>query len=372
MKNKIILPLTLLNLLFYSLNAFYYIYIPKYLTSIFDSVTAGALLAIGTAIIMAAPVAWGVISDKYAGNKNVLIICFCGMAVSYFFLLHTHSYIYTAVAIVIFMIFLSPVAGLVDLISIHQSNKSNFNFGNLRIFGTIGFGITSLIINVFTNRSTVAIIFFGFCFICIVSLIKIPDEKECMQKKHAHGQLYVILKNKTFIGFLIFYMFSEFAWGYYLNFFPAYFTNIIGASSRQWGIMSLATAFGEIPFFLLFRKIFKSFSRKRILLFSGMAFFIRCIVVANCTNICIIIIVGFLTGTFLNVIIYSITNYITENINPNEQAMAQTFCYAAGQGITKTLAGFAGGYMTHYMGFCAAMNMCSVFIAASVVVLLFK
>lgn len=358
------------NGLIYGLNALYYCFIQLYLEKFHSAVSVGILLSVGPMVAIFAPILWGMLADKSKYKNNILACAVIGSAFAYIALQFGDSFGWHFAALLVLMFFLSPFGGLIDTITLEYSAESGFPYGPVRLTGTIVFGLLPMVLTIFTETN-IYLIFWAYAVmaaLCVLSLKFMP-----MVKGHASGRTKINFKPlfrdpRLMLMFLMIAV-SQFAWGYYINFFPSYLTGTLGLPQSVWGVNVFITVLGEIPFFLLFNRIFRRFGIKRILWFAIGLSTLRYVGLAFFTTAPALLAVGLLTGLTPTLITYCCSYYINRCVAPEIKASGQTLSYALGVGIPKTIAGFAGGFMTDSLGTRASLFLCAAICAVSMIVL---
>ena len=152
---------------------------------------------------------------------------------------------------------------------------------------------------------------------------------------------------------------ANFAWGYYISFFPSYLTNELHAPDWVWGLNVMLTVVGEIPFFLMFTRLFDRLGIKKILVSAIVITAVRCLLLGVCTQSWALLTASAVTGVSISLFTYCGSVYITGNIAEELHASAQTFMYAFGQGLPKVAATFLGGFLTESIGTGKTLLWCS-------------
>lgn len=339
------------NGLIYGLNALYYCFLQIYLEQHHTPVSVGILLAIGPLVSIFAPILWGIRADKAKYKNNILILTVTGSAIFFFLLMFNQNFWWLFATLLLLMFFMSPFAGLIDIITLEYSAKSNVPFGPLRLVGTLSFGLLPMILTIYTETN-INIIFYVYVILavfCIITLRLMPKVAG-----HAKGKRKVsikpVLTDKKLLLIIYIIFISQIAWSYYINFFPTYITGTLGLLQTVWGVNVFVTIIGEIPFFLMFNKIFSKFGIKKMLFFGIIITVIRYTALAMVTTAPTILITAVITGLSPTVLTYCGSVHIINNMNPEIQASAQTFMYAVGGGIPRVLAGVFGGMLTNAFG----------------------
>ncbi|WP_100404208.1 MFS transporter [Bacillus solitudinis] len=104
----------------------------------------GMLMAVGPfATILAQPL-WGYLSDKYKTIKRMIVITLCGVLVSGFIFTFMDSFKGYLIMMFVLFLFITSSTALGDSLSQRTANSRRMSFGKIRMWGSIGFAITSL------------------------------------------------------------------------------------------------------------------------------------------------------------------------------------------------------------------------------------
>lgn len=370
--NLSIASLFFANGLIYGLNSLYSSFIQIYVSKYHGPEIAGILLAIGPIVLIVAPIFWGVFADKAKSKNFVLALSVAGGAISYFMLMLNQSFIYLAIFLALCMFFKSSFGSLVDIITLEYSSSSKSSYGKFRIVGTIIYGILPLPLTFFTEKYF-NIVFYTYVVLAIPTIISVMMSPRVAG--HGAGRkklnLIPIFRDYKLMFLFFFSAVSQFAWAYYLNFFPGHLTDNLGQSQQIWGINTFLTVLCEIPFFLAFNKLFEKFGIKVVLFASLVLGAVRYMALALITNVPVLLVIGLFTGLSVTVFTYCASYYITKFIPPHIKASANSMLYALGNGIPRALAGIIGGYMTANLGYTVSMLICGILSIITLVLFFF-
>lgn len=130
----------------------------------------GMLMAIGPfATILAQPL-WGFLSDKYKTIKKMLLIALTGVILSAGGFMFVDAFTGYLVMMFILFLFMSPITALADSLSQKTAIKHRVSFGRIRMWGSLGFAVTSLITGYILTWIGVANIMLPMLFMAIMAL----------------------------------------------------------------------------------------------------------------------------------------------------------------------------------------------------------
>ncbi len=350
-----------INFLIYGFNTLFGSLLPPYFTARFTPTVAGVLLSFGPIVAIFSPMLWGVVSDRSA-NKNRVMMLLVGGATLFFLLISTTLNLpLLAVYLIMTMFFMAPFGGLVDLLTLNACEQVDKPYGPCRVLGTLGFGMVALFGDLLMAGDDrrlfpMAIAVGG---LSVLSLMLMPQHTAATCSKRSFGGFARYFQNKTLVLLTLIIGVAQFTWAYYSNFCPLYLTDVLHAPDGIWGTMVLFTVLSEIPFFLLFKRIFQKFSIDTLVTLSCLMMVLRWLAFGLVRNLILLLVITAVTGTFITILTYCVTVYIKEKIAPHMQATTLTLLYALGMGVAKTLAGFAGGILTEHLGFVTTILICS-------------
>ena len=363
MKNKLFtnISLFLANGSVYGLNALYYCFIQIYISKFHPEDVSGILLAIGPFVAIFAPILWGNIADRAKSKNLVLAAAMAGAAVFYFLLMLNQSFWYLAAILVVLMFFMSPFAGILDIITLEYTEEHRVAYGPFRIAGVFFFGLIPMVLTGFTDKN-INIIFYAYLVLAAIGIFSVCSSPKVAghgSEEHKPDMLAVLRDGRLMLMFVLTAI-SQFTWAYYLNFFPGHLTGDLGYPQTVWGLNTFLTVLGEIPFFLAFNKLFDKFGIKKLLGISTILIILRYFGLALLTNVPMLLGLGVITGLATTVYTYCCSVYITRRVAPENKASANSLMYALANGIPKVLAGVLGGIMTTAIGYTASMLICAV------------
>lgn len=366
--------LALANALVYAFNALFYCFLPLYFGDKFSPIEAGIVLSIGPAVSIIAPVFWGMLADR-AKYKNTVLICTILLSSIFFFsMMFDVGFFPMCILVGVTMLFMSPFAGLIDTITLEYTAEHAIPYGPIRVMGTIGFGVISLISGFFggNNIDVIFYIYVGMAILCALVLLGCPRVEGHARagdgEKPAHLDLRPLLRAHRLWIIVGFMLLCQFAYSYYCNFYPSYMRDVLGQPEWIWGLNVLILVLGEIPFFFLYNKLFSRLGIRVLLLISIVGSALRYVLLGMSGSIAAVIAVNFLTGFLVTVVTYCGAMYITSYIAPGLQATGQNLMYCIGQGIARVFGGVLGGVIETQYGTSGGMYLFGAILAAASVI----
>lgn len=344
-------------------------YINLYMSSIgFSASQIGVIVSISTVILFVAQIVLGVISDKIQVKNRVVqgLYFVCTIVALCFYASKQYWVVFGLFAA--FNAFFVPIMPLNDNITLQLLEKSKWDYGIVRMGGTIGYAVTVLVVG-FILRDEYGQIFWmiGLCMLLCLLLstraekVKLPKEEK---KKVSYKE---ILKNHNLIGLLVFNLVFSLGVNLFNNYYPLYFVTIGGDSSYV-GLMMFASAVAEIPCLLIIHKIVRRMGTAHMLVIAGVVTSVRWFLVFACHEPILIVAVNLLHGFGYTAFNYSIVNYINARLPRELRASGQMFNILLGQIFSKCIFGYIGGAACEYLGGDVMMLCAGVLMAAATLI----
>ena len=118
----------------------------------------GTLSSLGMVCMFAAPLLWGMINDRYNRHGRLLGFLIVAGGVSFFAVSFSNIFYYLIPVIILFYFFYSPLVPLSDAMVLeYVHHDESDSFGKIRLWGTIGFVLASIVVGRMINRDYVEI-----------------------------------------------------------------------------------------------------------------------------------------------------------------------------------------------------------------------
>jgi len=222
----------------------------------------GIIFSIGSLTTVIFQPLFGYLNDKLKKTKSILFFIMVIALVSIKMFYSVDSFAIALIAFILYSIAIYSKMPLLDVITL----ATDHNFGKIRLWGSIGFSVGSLVggqlIERFGTKSF--LLASGTLFIIAQLLIstlkiKIPEKKK--EKVRISG----LFKNKKYILFVIMSaLFTGTVFGHN-SFFGVYFKEI-GGSTKTFGIAVFLLTLSEVPFMGITDKLIKRFGSEGVLI----------------------------------------------------------------------------------------------------------
>ena len=368
--------LFLVYVFFYAGQAIYNVYLNLFLNSKgFTNTKLGLVSSISTAALVLIQPYWGILSDKSKGKNRIVgsLLMVCAAVGLCFYL--SSAKIWLVFCVLCFNVFFNPAVTLQDNYTLEYLENRRWDFGQLRLGGTIGYASCAALIGfaVGTDYDQIfwmVAIFLTFTAINYFTLPKIAGHRAKKQKV----RYSVLLKDRRLICMFLFNVIYSLGTAFFFQFFAIYYKNELGATSVMVGWLSTFGALAEIPFFWFAGRLQKKFGTKALMIFAGTAAACRWILLASLTDHYAILVANMLSGCGFVGFSYSMVRYINDNVPKEMRATAQSFNGILGTFVSKIIFTPISGLLADHFGVQPVLYMNGFLMVAAVIsfVILFK
>lgn len=241
-----------------------------------DAGSIGILAALPTVVSLVASPLWGVVADKLRLHKVLLPIAMVGNAIVVFFLLQMHQFVFLAIFVLLQAFFGSPIGPMADNSILEMlGEKGRHRYGSLRLWGAIGFGITSWVIGNLIDRTGLGIIAISYPIMFVISAwvaSHLPAPQIITPPKF--HDLKRLVANIGWRGLLISMFFMGLCASIHANYFVLYMKGI-GAASGLFGTALVVASVSEMLMFLLVPKLIQRGLTRSMIIAGFVAWIIR-------------------------------------------------------------------------------------------------
>lgn len=346
-------------LFFYSGEAIYNTYINLYMSGLrYSNTQIGLIISVSTVCSLLSQMVWGVVSDRVGKRKNVLELLFVGTAlVALMFYLST-DYIALMILVSLFSFFFSPLIPLLDNYLLEFVEGTKWNYGQIRLGGTIGYCATVLTIGFFLGGEYGQIFWMVAATMLLGFMISstLQDsagrrmEEEDRKEKTARASAYrVLAENRELVVLIAYNIAFQFGVSLFYNFYPIYYVGL-GGKETFIGVIMFVAAISDVPVFLFAGKLIQRFGYIRIMIGAGAITCIRWVLLAAFHHPVLVIAVTFLHGMGFSTSAYCIAVYINDHIPEQYHATAQSVKSVFGTVVSRVILGVIGGALSDVLG----------------------
>jgi MFS transporter, PPP family, 3-phenylpropionic acid transporter len=309
----------------------------------------GILAALNPLVTVVTAPLWGAFADATQRYKQLLLVMMVGCLLAVFLWSQATQFIWLLPIIALFAFFAGSVMPLIDSSVLARLERKE-RYGKLRLWGTVGFGITSPLVGFITGRAGLEWAFYFYLFFFAITtgfVVFFPISRATLRKPLGVGMLE--FKNKTWLMFLLTIFLGGVGLAIGGNFFSLHMKNL-GASQTYIGLSLTFATLGELPFMMFGYKLLKRYPAKNLLLLALFFIALRLAGYALAQVPWHFLIVQLLHGpTFVLIWIAGIS-YADNLSPPHLKATGQSLFSTTLSGLGGTLGGFVGGILYDTVG----------------------
>lgn len=316
----------LIYVLFYAGQAMYNVYLNLFLNQNgFSNTQLGLLSSVSTVVLVLVQPLWGVLSDKSKSKNQIVGMLLLISAIVGLAFYASKTALWLSLCVLLFNVFFNPAVTLQDNYTLEMLEGGRWDFGQLRLGGTLGYAACAALIGfvVETNYGQIFWmmgIFFIITGVLYFTLPRVSGHREKKQKV----KYSLLLKDRRLVCMFVFNIVYTLGTAFFYQFYSIHYSNELGASSVMVGLLSTFGALSEIPFFWFAGRLQKRFGTKALMLFAGASAAARWLLLSMLTNTSVILVVNMLSGCGFVGFSYSLIRYINDNVPKSMRATAQS------------------------------------------------
>ena len=316
----------LIYVLFYAGQAMYNVYLNLFLNQNgFSNTQLGLLSSVSTVVLVLVQPLWGVLSDKSKSKNQIVGMLLLISAIVGLAFYASKTALWLSLCVLLFNVFFNPAVTLQDNYTLEMLEGGRWDFGQLRLGGTLGYAACAALIGFVVETNYRQIfwmmgIFFIITGVLYFTLPRVSGHREKKQKV----KYSLLLKDRRLVCMFVFNIVYTLGTAFFYQFYSIHYSNELGASSVMVGLLSTFGALSEIPFFWFAGRLQKRFGTKAPMLFAGASAAARWLLLSMLTNTSVILVVNMLSGCGFVGFSYSLIRYINDNVPKSMRATAQS------------------------------------------------
>lgn len=330
-------------------------------------------------ILAAVPVLVGAITaillsgltDAYRIHRMVLRLALFLCPLAIFLLSQVETFVDVIPVIIFYAIANSPIVPLLDSSAVEIANHNEKSYGSLRLWGSVGWAISTVLIGWLIQQTGIRIFFYGYIvFIYLAFLVSWfqPSRRDILRSTLGQG-IKELLGQKTFLLFLFGVFLITITSGGVMAFYSIYMDSI-GAKEGLIGLGWALSALSELPVMAFSGRIIKWIGSKGLLIIAFTTFALRWILFSVIANPYLALLVQLLHGLSFASILVGSVNYINDHapvgLNTTALAIFNTVAY----GLGSMSGSLIGGIIYDHLGLVALFQIFSLIAVGALAVFL--
>ncbi|PAD33947.1 MFS transporter [Terribacillus saccharophilus] len=311
-----------------------------------DPVLVGLIVAAIPLVNTVMEPVWGLLSDYTQKPLRLLAVALAAAAALAFIYLFYDHYALLLIGMLAIAVFQAAVIPLSDSMALSFVEQHKLVYGNIRLWGAIGFAVASFLLGYITDFvGTVDVIFIAyglFLLLALPALRKFPRKGYDIARVSMKEGLRTLRKNKPFMLFLVsnFLIFGPILAN---NFYFGTFILAAGGTLSAVGIAFFLGAGSEAPFMKLAHLIIRKMSILHVVILSAAVSGARWVLYMFDPSLTVIFITTIIQGLSIGLYVPAALLYIRSAAPSSVQATAIALYSAVGTGLGNALFNLMGG-----------------------------
>ncbi|KGX89424.1 MFS transporter [Pontibacillus halophilus JSM 076056 = DSM 19796] len=290
---------------------------------------------------------WGIMSDYTRRPRRLLTIAVLIAGMLSIVYTYLDGFLLLLLGILSIAMFQSAVVPLSDSLSLSFVQQYKKEYGNIRLFGALGFAVASFVAgrvtDLFSNTTWVFYLFALGLFLSAFMLIPFPKVGQEMKVDFRTG-ISRLIKQKEFLLFLCsnFLIFGPVLAN---NYYFGTFILTVGGTLSGVGVAFLIAAGSEAPFMNIAQKVINRFGVIHVLIFCALVSSMRWLVYFFEPSVSVVYATTIVQGVSVGLYIPAALLFVREVAPSDVQATAVGLYSAVGNGMGNAFFTFIGGVL---------------------------
>ncbi len=302
---------------------------------------------------------WGMLADKYGGNRILLLLSMV-CAVMVFLIGETFKFHWMLMLIALVSVFHQPSGAVVDGMTVGFVRKNpRFSYGQFRLWTSVGYASISLIVGYLARHGTDIIFKVSaglFLLLSLFNLFTMPGKPVTGRSLVSFRSFGVFFRNYRMLLFLLIIFFLGIAVAPLMQFINLYY-NDIGASASFIGWVFFLQAIPEIPAYIIGTRIVKRIGAEKMILLSMAISLLRLIMYGFVTVPEIAIFFSVFHCITVAFFLLGVVEYIQHRTPDHLQSTGQALIWAFHYGAGISVGNIVLGYLRDATGMLKAMHI---------------
>jgi PPP family 3-phenylpropionic acid transporter len=347
-----ILNTRLLYLFFFMALGAFFPFITLYYDQIgLSGVQIGTLSALPLIVTSFTSLFWGVLADALRLHRRILSISLLLSACTVYLISRTSQYELLIPIVLIYAFFATPITPLLDTAALDTIETNKGTFGGMRVWGTIGWIVSTSIIGAVINRFGILWLFYSYiALLGVTFLISLGQPtRGQIPRPPLRQSLRQLLTRRTLFFFLASVFLLALAMGTSDYFFSLYMDGL-GANEGTIGLAWSISASTEIPLMLYSGTLLRTIGVSGMLSFSFITYAIRWLLFSFIQIPVWVLPVQLLQGLGFSTFIVASVTYINDHTPKSLRTTGQSLLNIVSMGLGPIVGALVGGYFYDVLG----------------------
>jgi PPP family 3-phenylpropionic acid transporter len=294
---------------------------------------------------------WGGIADASRRHHALLLLAIGGTWLAVLALTQAETFAQLIPVIVVYAVFTAPVVPLIDNTVMDLLGEHKNQYGKLRLWGAIGWGIVASVIGLVIERTGLRWGFYSYLVFMLglgITAYFLPVKPVQIAGKFWQG-LRLLLANRHWLLFLLVVLIQGMSLSIFLNFLFLHLEDM-GASRALMGLSLTVATVSELPFWFYSDRLLDKWGSRRLLMFSLVMYLVRAFAYALMWQPWLVLPISLLHGPSFSAMWAAGVAYAAETAPEGLGATAQALFASTSFGLGGMMGGFVGGWLYEDLG----------------------
>jgi len=311
----------------------------------------GLLAAIPPVMTMLGASAWSGLADATQRHKLIFLVVIIGAIASVITIPLAHSFASLSLAIALQSFFFMPLIPLLDNSALEVLNNQSERYGQIRLWGSIGWGVGAPLIGLLIERFGLNWSFYGHAALLLVGLliaVRLPVAQQSSNGGFVIG-LKTLLRDLRWPFFLMIIFVAGFGDAIARNYSFLYYKEL-GASSTLMGLSVTVGIVSELVVLILSSLLLKQFGAQKLLILGASTQAIRLLGWSLISDPYLALSLQLLNGLAFGALWMAGVAYAKEIAPPGMSAVAQGLLSGVYFGLSSIAGALLGGLWYEQFG----------------------
>lgn len=316
----------------------------------------GVITGINSFVIILSQPLWGIVADKMRSTKRTLVLCFLCQAVFALSLMFVSDFAMIALCFCAYTSFSSAEGPLLDLWSLSMVKEAGDPnaMGQLKLWGCIGFALLSVLAGQYIQVNSAASIlpFFAGVLVLLALFLSRVRTGDTVKKpvRFAEMQLGRILRDRTFLVFLVFIFVMQLAHRASYTFYPLLISKL-GGDSATVGYSSALMFVSQAVVMGLTKRMLSRRRPEVLVMLSSFAFVLWHVFLLLATRPVHVMLSCLMDGPSFGLFTIATLYYLDRIAIEELRTTYQTVAYAVYFGLSGIVGNMLGGFVIDRFGY---------------------
>ncbi len=330
----------------------------------------GILTAIPPVMMLLAASFWGGVADATGRHRHLLRGTMAGGIVFSLLISLSTGFWSAAVTVTAFAFLVSPIVPLIDNSALEHLGERKNQYGKLRLWGAIGWGLAGPVVGQLMERGGVEWSFYSYALFMLTGLLvtlRLPITRSSIGQAFWHG-FGVLMGNRRWLFFLAVIFVSGVGSGIVHNYLFLYM-NALGSSTTLMGLALTVATLSELAVFSFSDRLLERWGTRTLLAVSVVAVIARLLVYSVVTVPWLVLFIQLLHGLTFSGRWAAGVAYAGKIAPAGMGATAQAVFSGVLLGLGGAVGGFTGGWLYESAGPVLMFRWAGLGVLAAVILL---